>query len=168
MALSDSKQEWSHVVGGELRGHHESVLDAAARTTDGTPIMPWFRPPPPGSWGAAKKEDADRRSRSRQHRRSRSRKGSSKGAGKGDKGADSRAKKEGQEKKQIVGQLSVHQVGSDGKRTKLCGAYNGKNGCRAKTDRDCPQRGEHKCGYILSQDGRVCGRRDHGYQNHRK
>ena len=73
-----------------------------------------------------------------------------------------------EERKAVVGQLKVEYAGSSGKKVKLCGAFNGKQGCRAKSEKDCPQYGEHRCGYIMSPDGRVCGRRDHGYQNHRK
>ena len=60
-----------------------------------------------------------------------------------------------------VGNLASHWPGSKGARP-LCPAYNSKKGCRKRKCRGM----DHACGYIIADDGSICGRKDCSYRAH--
>ena len=156
-ALAESNTDWTVVKGREIVGVHESMLIAdpgleaqGTRSRGPSPDrrakqlrdLPWMRnKDKPGKSGG----------------------GSGKGGkdGKGAKGGNGKGKDSVISK---VGKLAS--VCRD--RTKICGAYNARKGCSAKSDRDCPQRGWHICGYITDENGRICSSTNHGYSDHRQ
>ena len=95
----------------------------------------------PAPWGGSGKGGERRR-------RSRSRNGVDAGRGSGTGKKD---------KIYVVGTLRI--MGPQGK---LCGAFNSRRGCTMKTCRS----GKHLCGYIINENGDICGERSHGSANH--
>ena len=92
------------------------------------------------------------------------------GGGKADKGKGGKGKgKEGKGKaggngvKSKIGNLaSKNKSGS-----KICGSFNSKKGCKSD-EAKCPQWALHCCGMIISEDGKVCHNRDHGFTDHHR
>ena len=69
-------------------------------------------------------------------------------------------KKGGKAVKSKIGNLATSWRGR-----KFCGAFNSKRGC-THGEAQCPQWAEHKCGYIVHDDGTVCGATEHGWSSH--
>ena len=84
-------------------------------------------------------------------------KGGSKSGGKG----SSKDKDKGGMLKSKIGHLASKTKGGN----KLCGSFSSRRGCRS-SESNCPQWASHACGYILSDDGKVCNARDHGFSDH--
>ena len=61
----------------------------------------------------------------------------------------------------VIGDVRCHLGGG----RKYCGAFNWKKGC-PYSQRNCPQKAEHKCGYIITVRGDVCGDTSHGAAGH--
>ena len=81
-----------------------------------------------------------------------------KAGGKGGKPGKGKGGKKGRSR---IGNLAAFWPGSKGARA-LCPAYNSKRGCRKRNCRGL----EHACGYIVSEDGSICGRTDCSYWAH--
>jgi len=142
-ALKDTAQDWAVVRGGEVRGPHESLADGdpalgAIRQGSGVSDRPWMN-----------------ESRVRKDFLKNSKGGKGKGGkfGKGSKGG-------GSEKSKVGQQASCTLAGK-----KICGAFNGKKGCKAN-DKECPNWGLHICNWIIEPNGDVCGARKHGFAGH--
>ena len=136
-AVKECKNEWTVVRGGHIVGVHEGLCDTSALSYQAS-VLPFLGGPLMTPGGGSRD-------------RERSARGGDKGAGKG-KGP--RTFTIGSQRLQLNGR-------------KLCGAYNSKRGCKGKGKGQCPQHAEHRCAYVIDEEGNVCDQSNHGFCNHR-
>ena len=171
-AVTVTAPDWSYIHSGNVISEHQSITDldpgmhhqgTGANTTplgvrDGGSSSAWQ------GWTG---RDTTKLSK-KQLRFARTALGGGRGKGNGKGG---KAGKTGKSKnplgkgakknvKSKIGNLCTNYRGR-----KFCGGFNGKRGC-PKSESMCPQWGEHRCGYIVAEDGTVCGATDHGYADH--
>ena len=86
------------------------------------------------------------------------------GRGKQQQGKDSFAKRSSAKRGPKQGSMSNHlpqHLGGG----KVCGAFNSKKGCHRK-ESNCPQGGNHVCGYVVDDAGTPCGKRSCNFITH--
>ena len=155
-ALRDSAGDWSIVKAGELQGEHDSVVENMVSAEPMAVYHPTWTDHSGGqggggaSYGGLKQGGFSDRSE-----RKRGKKGKQEGKGKGKKGGG----KEGGKGGKVQGEIATKTRAGE----KLCGAFNGKRGCK----RDgCPQGAVHRCGVLTGNDGTVCYSSSHGAAQH--
>ena len=156
-ALRASAGDWSIVCNSELIGQHDSLLEGAGQNA------------PTDELWMAHNDNVDRWRDDYSVGGSNSGRGKSSGRSKkkgGFAGRQAESGKVKQQKGKAEGERRS-KVGSVATTTRagdrLCGAFNSSRG---GDPRKCKQRGGHKCGYILNENGTVCMRTDHGATSH--
>ena len=159
-ALRDSAGDWSIVMAGELQGEHDSVVEATGTSEPMAVYHPTWTDHSGGqggggtSYGGVKPGGFADRSTGKKKGKG---KAKQEGKGGGKKGGGKEGSKGGKTRGQIASRTRSGE--------KLCGAFNGKRGCK-RNGTDCPQQAVHRCGVITGADGTVCYATSHGAAQH--